>query len=121
MIIGVFKSQEISYEKRLEAVFYKNDGKSHLEIASIVRRSRRAALALCKTLFKSSSLKNLLRFGRPEKFTKVFDRHVCHYSIRLRLHYTGVLIAPVRKYTSEAFFLPCLHDIGVMHNTFARQ
>ena len=36
MSIRVSNSDEISYEKRLDIAFYKNNGKSYSEIATIV-------------------------------------------------------------------------------------
>ena len=76
MNIGVFKRHEISCEKLLEIVLYRNNGKSYCEIARIVGRLESAAFAMCKNFFKSRIMQNQLRVGRPEKFTEVFNRHV---------------------------------------------
>ena len=56
MNIGVFKRHEISYERHLEIVFYKNNGKSYCEIAPIVGRSRSAVFAVCKKFFKAKTV-----------------------------------------------------------------
>ena len=43
-----FENNELSYEKRLEIVFYKNNGISYREISSIIGCSKSAAFAVCK-------------------------------------------------------------------------
>ena len=67
--MGVFKNNELSYEKRLEIVFYKNNGKSYREISTIVGCSKSAAFAVCKKFFQTRTVKNLPRVGRPKKIT----------------------------------------------------
>ena len=67
MNIAFIKRHEISYEKRLEIVFYKAYGKSYQEITTIVGCSKNAAFAACKKFFKCRTLKNLPRIGRPKK------------------------------------------------------
>ena len=59
MNMTFIKLHEISYEKRLEVVFYKNNGKSYQEIATIVSCSKNAAFAVCKKFFKFRTVKNL--------------------------------------------------------------
>ena len=54
MTMGVYKRREISYEKRLEIVFFKNNDKSYGEIAKIVGCSKNAAVAICKNCQKSA-------------------------------------------------------------------
>ena len=76
MNIGSFQLSGIPYEMRLGIVFYKNTGKSYSEIADIVGCSRSAAFAVCKKIFNSRAVKNLLRAARIEKFKKVCDGHV---------------------------------------------
>ena len=39
-------------------------------------RSRSAALAVCQKFFESRTVQSLLRVGKPERFTKVFDGHM---------------------------------------------
>ena len=48
---------EISYEKGLEIVFCKNNGKSYQEIATIVDCSKNAAFTVCKKVFKFRTVK----------------------------------------------------------------
>ena len=67
MNMAFIKRHEISYEKGLEIVFYKNNGKSYQEIATIVDCSKNAAFAVCKQFFKFRTVKNLPRVGRPMK------------------------------------------------------
>ena len=67
MNMAFIKHREISYEKRLEIAFYKNNGKSYQEIASIVGCSKNAAFAVCKKFFKFRTVKNLRRVGIPKK------------------------------------------------------
>ena len=73
--MGVFKSHEISYEKRLEIVFYKSKGKTYNKTATIRGYSKSTAFTVCKKFFKSRIVKHLLWVGRSEKFTKIFDCH----------------------------------------------
>ena len=61
------KRHEISHEKRLEMVFYKNNGKSYQENAIIMGCSKNAAFAVCKKFFKFRTVTNLPRVGRPKK------------------------------------------------------
>ena len=72
--MGVFKRHKISYEKRLEIVVYKNKTKA-ITIATIGGCSKSAAFTVCKKFFKSRTVKHLLWVGRPEKFTRIFERH----------------------------------------------
>ena len=65
--MAFIKRHEISYEKRLEIFFYKNNGKSYQEIATIVGSSENAAFAVCKKFFKFRTVKNLPGVGRPKK------------------------------------------------------
>ena len=67
MNMAFIKRLEISHEKRLEIAFYKNNGKSYQEIATIVGCSKNAAFAVCKKFFKFRTIKNLPRVGRPKK------------------------------------------------------
>ena len=67
MNMALIKRQEISYEKHLEIVFYKNNDKSYQEIATSVDCSKNAAFAVCKKFFKVRTVKNLSRVGRPKK------------------------------------------------------
>ena len=67
MNMAFLKPHEISYEKRSEIVFYKNNGKSYQEIATIMDCSKNAAFAVRKKFFKFGTVKNLPRFGRPKK------------------------------------------------------
>ena len=67
MNMAFIKRHEISYEKRLEIVFYKSNGKSYQEIATTVDCSKKAAFAVCKNFFKFSTVKNLPRVDRPKK------------------------------------------------------
>ena len=67
MNMTFIKRLEISHEKRLEIAFYKNNGKSYQEIATIVECSKNAAFAVCKKFFKFRTVKILPRVGRPKK------------------------------------------------------
>ena len=67
MNMAFIKRHEISYEKRLEIVSYKSNGKSYQEIATIVGSSENAAFAACKSFFKLRTVKILPRVGRPKK------------------------------------------------------
>ena len=67
MNMAFIRSHEISYEKRLEIVAYKTNGKSYQEIATIVSCSKNAAFAVCKKFFKFRTVTNLPRVGRPKK------------------------------------------------------
>ena len=67
MNMAFIKRLEISHEKRLEIAFYKNNGKSYQEIATIVECSKNAAFAVCKKFFKFRTVKILPRVGRPKK------------------------------------------------------
>ena len=73
--MGVFKRHEISYEKCLEILFYKYKGKSYCKVATIGGYPKSAAFTVCKMFFKSKTVKHLLWVGRPEKFTKIIERH----------------------------------------------
>ena len=64
---GIYQIHEISYEKRLEIVVYKTNGKSYQEIATIVGCSKNAAFAVCIKFVKFNTVKNLPRVGRPVK------------------------------------------------------
>ena len=70
---GVFKRHEISYEKHLEIVVYKNNDKSCCEIATIVGCS---SFRCVQKVLQIKNCKNLLRVARQEKFTRVSDGHV---------------------------------------------
>ena len=61
------KRHEITYEKRLEIVFYKNNGKNYQEIATIVGCSKNVPFAVCKKFFEFRTVKYLPRVGRPKK------------------------------------------------------
>ena len=65
--MAFIKRHEISYEKRLEIVVYKTNGKSYQEIATIVGCSENAGFAVCKKFFKFRTVKNLPRVGTPKK------------------------------------------------------
>ena len=65
--MAFMKGHEISYEKQLEIVSYKNNDKSYQEIATIVGCSKNAAFVVCKKFFKFRTVKNLSRVGRPKK------------------------------------------------------
>eukprot|EP00794_Sanderia_malayensis_P013578 gene13578-14986_t len=71
--MGMFKNKEISFEKRLEIVFYKNNGKSYRKIACIIGCSRNAAFNICKKYHRTRAVKNLPRVGRPKKFVTPRD------------------------------------------------
>ena len=57
MNIAVIKCHEISYDKRLEIVFYKNNDKSYQEIATIVGCSKNEASAVRKKFSKYRTVK----------------------------------------------------------------
>ena len=59
------KKKELTYEQRLEIVFYHNNGKSYREISNIIGCSKSAAFDVCKKFEKTRSVKNLLRSRRP--------------------------------------------------------
>ena len=59
------KKKELTYEQRLEIVFYHNNGKSYREISNIIGCSKSAAFDVCKGFEKTRSVKNLPRSGRP--------------------------------------------------------
>ena len=67
MNMAFINRHEISYEKCLEIVFYKTNGKSYQEIATILDCSKNAAFAVCKKFFKFRTVKNLPRVGTPKK------------------------------------------------------
>ena len=67
MNMEFMRRHNIPFEKRLEVVFYKNNGKSYQEIATIVGCSKNAAFAVCKKFFKFRTVKNLPWVGRPKK------------------------------------------------------
>ena len=66
MNMALIKRHEISYEKRLEIIFYINNGKCYQEIATIVGCSKNAAFAVRKKFFKFRTVINLSRVGRPK-------------------------------------------------------
>ena len=67
MNMAFIKRHEISYEKRLEIVVYKTNGKSYQESATIMGCSKNAAFAVCKEFFKFRTVESLPRVGRPMK------------------------------------------------------
>ena len=67
MNMTFIKCHEISYEKCLEIVFYKNNGKTYQDIATSVGCSKNAAFAVCKTVSTLRTVKNLPRVGRPRR------------------------------------------------------
>ena len=75
MTIEVFKRHEISHEKRLQVIFYTIMAKAIVKLRRL-SCSRCAAFAVCKQLFESRTVENLLSVGRQDKFTKIADGHV---------------------------------------------
>ena len=67
MNMEFIRRHNIPYEKGLDMAFYKNNGKSYQEIATIVGCSKNAAFAVCKKFFKFRTVKNLPWIGRPRK------------------------------------------------------
>ena len=58
------KQEVLSYEQRLEIAFYHSNGKSYLEISSIIGCSKSTAFDVCKKFEKTRSVINLPRSGR---------------------------------------------------------
>ena len=59
------KQKELSYEQRLEIVFYHNNVKSYREISRIIGYLMSTAFDVCKKFEKMRSEINLPRSGRP--------------------------------------------------------
>ena len=72
MKIGILTRHGISFTEKLDTAFLEINGKSYRDIETIVGCSRSAAFSVCKKLFKSRTVKNLPRIGRPGKFAKIF-------------------------------------------------
>ena len=70
--MGVFKRHKISYERRLEIVFYKNKDKSYNKITTTGAYSKSEASTVRKTLLKSRTVKHLLWVGESVKFYENF-------------------------------------------------
>ena len=49
------KKKELTYEQRLEIVFYHNNGKSYREILNIIGCSKSAAFDVCKKCEKQGA------------------------------------------------------------------
>ena len=65
VFIKMIRTKELSYEQRLEIVFYHNNGKSYRQISDMIGCSKSAAFGVCKKFEKTRSVKNLPRSGRP--------------------------------------------------------
>ena len=71
----VLKRHEKSYEKLVEIVCYKNNGKSFREIENF-GPLKECNFRFIQKVLQIKTAKNQLSAGRPEKFMKVLHGHV---------------------------------------------
>ena len=81
------KKKELTYEQRLEIVFYHNNGKSYREISNIIGCSKSAAFDLCKKFGKNKERKKFAEVrktknsrgtkGRTFRNNQVASEQIC--------------------------------------------